>query len=419
MKRILAAIVVPPHLSVSGAVRAAEQLSDVLAADCDMTVASMMNGAAAEPPLAGPGRVRRIAVKTWKPPMVPWSRLPNRYSTLFYRSDLPALVAGGGYDLVHLHNPMPGLELERTAKACLAAGVPYVISTHGFNEIANGARIYGFDLVRSLAWRQLAAAPVARVVRQAAAVFALSPADFGIVRSMGYSGEISVVGNGVPMPAAADEAADRMLLARLGIPAMRSPGQISCMFLANHTPNKGLPDLLAAFSQLECPYLLMVGGERRSGIDYDRHIRACRPGQQIVITGRLTDEEVAALFRRSDVFVFPTLADTFPLVVLEAMSHGVPVLASRVGGIPHQLGDHCGILVPPGDAGSLAAALTALAREPGQLARMGNLARARVAAEFSWKHAAEQALMGYERVLGARQLPTNPTISVAEPANAD
>jgi hypothetical protein len=50
---------------------------------------------------------------------------------------------------------------------------------------------------------------------------------------------------------------------------------------------------------------------------------------------------------------------------------------------------------------------------------MGNLARARVAAEFSWKHAAEQALMGYERVLGARQLPTNPTISVAEPANAD
>jgi glycosyltransferase involved in cell wall biosynthesis len=101
------------------------------------------------------------------------------------------------------------------------------------------------------------------------------------------------------------------------------------------------------------------------------------------------------------------------------MSHGVPVLASRVGGIPHQLGDHCGILVPPGDAGSLAAALTALAREPGQLARMGNLARARVVAEFSWKHAAEQALMGYERVLGARQLPTNPAISVAEPANAD
>lgn len=419
MRRILAAVVVPPHLSVSGGARAAEQLSAALAPYCDMTVASMMNGAGVGTPSAGPGQIHRIAVGTWRPPIVPWSRLPNRYSTLFYRSDLPALVSCGGYDLVHLHNPMPALELERTAQACRASGIPYVISTHGFNEVANGARIYGFDPVRSLVWRRLAAAPVARAVRRAAAIFALSPADFDIVRSMGYTGEILVVGNGVPVPAPSDEATDRLLLDRLGIPATRDPRQISCMFLANHTPNKGLPDLLAAFSMLECPYLLVVGGEKRDSVDYDRHIHACRPGQQIIITGRLTDKEVAALFRRSDLFVFPTLADTFPLVVLEAMSHGVPVLASRVGGIPHQVDDRCGALVPPGDAEALAAAVAALAREPSRLAEMGRNAHARVVAEFSWERAAEQALAGYERVLGARRTQASTAGLMAEPAGVE
>jgi glycosyltransferase involved in cell wall biosynthesis len=364
----------------------------------------MMNGASAGEMPVGPRHIRRLEVRTWSPPLVPWSRLPNRYSTLFYRSNLPDLVSNGRYDLVHLHNPMPALELQRTAKACLASGIPYVISTHGFNEVANGARIYGFDRVRSLIWRRLVVAPVARVVSRAAAVFALSQADFEIVRGMGYRGEIPVVPNGVPMPPPADPSADGAILGRLGIPATRDPQQISCMFLANHTPNKGLPDLLAAFARLECPYMLVVGGERRGNIDYDRYIQNCRPGQRIIVTGRLEDEAIAALFRRSDLFVFPTLADTFPLVVLEAMSHGVPVLASRVGGIPHQIDDRCGVLISPGDVGGLAATIAALAKEPGRLAEMGRNARIRVAAEFSWERAAELALAGYQHVLGASRM---------------
>ena len=91
MSRVLAAIVVPPHLSVSGGARAAEQLSAALAPRCDMTVASMMNGASAGEMPVGPRHIRRLEVRTWSPPLVPWSRLPNRYSTLFYRSNLPDL----------------------------------------------------------------------------------------------------------------------------------------------------------------------------------------------------------------------------------------------------------------------------------------------------------------------------------------
>jgi glycosyltransferase involved in cell wall biosynthesis len=145
-----------------------------------------------------------------------------------------------------------------------------------------------------------------------------------------------------------------------------------------------------------------VGGEKRSDVDYDAYVRSCRAGQKIIVTGRLADGEVAAALRRSDLFVFPTLADTFPLVVLEAMAHGVPVLASRVGGIPHQLDEECGVLVEPRDAAGLAAAVDRLADQPERLQAMGRHARARAAQQFTWAKAAEDAAAGYRRILQAQ-----------------
>lgn len=402
MIKVLAAVVVPPHLSMSGGARAAERLSAALASDCDMTVASMMK-ADVLGDIPGAANVKRMDVRSVLPPVLPWSQLPNRYSTLFYRSNIPHMVASGKYDLVHIHNPMPALEMERVARACVAKRVPYVVTTHGFNEVWNGGQVYGFDFAKRMMWKTLVQDPVARVVKRADGMFALSPADFPIIRGMGFMGdEMSVVTNGVDMPATSDPASDAKLLEELGIPAERTPGQITCMFLANHTPNKGLPVLLEAFAALERPYLLIVGGEKRGDVDYDSYVRRCRPGQRIVITGRLKDAEVGPIFRRSDLFVFPTLADTLPLVVLEAMAHGVPVLASRVGGIPHQIDEATGVLVEPGDAQALKAAVDALADQPVRLAQMGRKARERVAERFSWSFAAKEALAGYERVLRAR-----------------
>lgn len=396
--RVLAAVIVPPHLTVSGGARAAEQLSAALAPHCEITVASMMNGAGAglDPAGAAP---RRLGVRSWLPPVLSWSRVPSRYATPFYRSDIPRLLRAGTYDLLHLHNPMPALEFARVARTARTAAIPYVISTHGFNEIANGARIYGFDALRALAWQRLVVEPVSRTVRGAAGIFALSPADLDIVGAMGFRGEVRIVPNGVPLPARPAPGADARALASVGIAAPLAQAPLRCLFLANHTPNKGLPDLLEAFSRLAMPFTLVVGGERRDGIDYARHIRACRPGQRIIVTGRLSDAEVGALFRWASLFVFPTLADTFPLVVLEAMSHGVPVLATRVGGIPHQIAGGCGELVPPGDTGALVAAVERLARDPHGLAEMGRRARRRVAEEFSWGRAAELALEGYRAAL--------------------
>ncbi|RXF70988.1 glycosyltransferase family 1 protein [Hansschlegelia zhihuaiae] len=398
--RILSAIIVPPHLSASGAARAGEELSAALTAHCDVTVANMMKSV---PPLSPWGRpARRAPVATSLPPLAPWSRLPQRFSTLFYRSNIPDLIAMGGYDLVHLHNPMPALELERAARACRARRIPYVISTHGFNEVANGERIHDFGPVRRLVWRRYAVEPVRRAVAGAAAVLTLSPADEPIVRAMGFRGRTIVVSNGVARPPASDPHDDARICASLGVPPVREPGQITCMFLANHTPNKGLPVLFQAFAKLKRPCLLIVGGETRTCVDYEAVKRACGPGRQVVVTGRLHDDALGALFRRSDLFVFPTLADTFPLVVLEAMAHGLPVVASDVGGIPHEIDAGSGVLVPPGQALALARIIDRLAAQPDRLRAMGDCARRRVQSEFSWEKAAERAFAGYETTLAER-----------------
>ncbi len=397
--RVLAAIVIPPHMSASGAVRAGERLSAELSRHCDVTVASMMNGKAIDRRIKDIGSVERLEIRSRLPPLLPWSRIPQGYGTPFYSSDIPEIVRRERFDLVHIHNPMPGLEMERVGKACRQRGIPYVISTHGYNEIANGEAIHRFSVARRLAWRTLVSDPVRRVTANADGVFALSPADVAIVRRMGFEGEISIVTNGVDLPPENASATDEAALHRYAIPRRGEDDVPTFMFLANHTPNKGLPVLLEAFRGVHSPYRLILGGEQRGGIDYDGARKACGPGQEIIVTGRLEDEEVSALLRRSDLFVFPTLADTLPLVVLEAMAHGKPVLASRVGGIPFQLDGESGVLVPPGDPAVLAAEIERLARSPDRLAEMGRHARARVEAHFTWPIAAQQALAGYERVL--------------------
>jgi glycosyltransferase involved in cell wall biosynthesis len=401
MSRVLAAIVVPPHLTVSGGAKAGEELSRALGGFCDMSVASMLGDG--ERLNEDRNTVHHVPVHSSLPFGLSSDRLPRRFKTLFYRSDIPAIVRRGGYDLVHLHNPMPALEMARIARACTAAGVPYVVSTHGFNEVVNGLKIYGFGPLRRAVWRHLVLRPVREVVSGAAEIFALSPADLPLLVALGHRADnVTVVSNGVKRPAAGNPQEDARILTRLGVASRLAGSPPTFLFLANHTPNKGLNILFDALKQLKQPFQVILGGERRPDVPYDAAIAACKPGQSVVVTDRLSDAAVAACFRRADGFIFPTLADTFPLVVLEAMAHGLPVIASKVGGIPYQLAEDCGILVEPGNASALARALSRLIDNPALGASLAAAGQARVASEFTWERAAAVAFSRYQRVLSLR-----------------
>ncbi len=399
--RVLAAVVVPPHLSVSGASRAAERLSEQLARFDDVTIDIANMGVQPTGGVAMGGGVvpRRLPVKVWNP--LSWTSrfLPNRYRTLLYRSDLPRKVAHGGYDLVHLHNPTPSLEMKRVARAARRAGVPYVISTHGFVEIADGPVINQMGRAQRAVWSVFVDRPVRWSVRHATRMLLLSPADGPVVdRLDGAAVPTSIVSNGVEVPDVDAGRDDATHLDRVGVG--EGADGLRAFFLANHTPNKGVDVLLDAFTTLDRPFTLVVGGDQREVIDYDDYASRCGPGQRIVYPGRLSDDEVGALFRWADLFVFPTRADTLPLVVLEAMAHGTPVVASAVGGIPFELEGGCGLLVPPGDVEALRSAITELDDDRERLAEMAVAARDRVLEHFTWPSAGAAARRAYGIVLG-------------------
>jgi glycosyltransferase involved in cell wall biosynthesis len=91
-----------------------------------------------------------------------------------------------------------------------------------------------------------------------------------------------------------------------------------------------------------------------------------------------------ALFRTHDVFVFPTLADAFPLVVLEAMQAGLPVVSSDEGAIPDMVLDgETGFVVPPGDVTAVADRLARLLRDGALRRRLGERGRARYREHFT------------------------------------
>jgi glycosyltransferase involved in cell wall biosynthesis len=169
------------------------------------------------------------------------------------------------------------------------------------------------------------------------------------------------------------------LTAERPLPARR-PGVARVVFLGQLVERKGLDVLLRAFAAVQRPAdLLLVGGDwsapgfpqsvrriaREAGIEDRVHFENHRP-------------DVGAVLATADVFVLPSLSDARPRSIIEAMSLGIPVVASDVGGIPSLVAHgETGYLVPPGDAAGLAAALERLIGSEELRKRLGDGARAK------------------------------------------
>jgi glycosyltransferase involved in cell wall biosynthesis len=147
----------------------------------------------------------------------------------------------------------------------------------------------------------------------------------------------------------------------------RAAGPLRVLFVGNEVERKGLGTLVEAVRRLDGAAALdVVSSDPVEGEELVRVHRGVTAGS----------EELRRLYASADVLALPTRADAVPWVVLEAMAAGLPVVASRVGAIPELLGDG-GLLVEPGDADGLAAALRDLS-DPVHRARLGEAARARV-----------------------------------------
>jgi glycosyltransferase involved in cell wall biosynthesis len=156
---------------------------------------------------------------------------------------------------------------------------------------------------------------------------------------------------------------------------------------------KNVGRLIDAFETMPHPWKLVLAGSAGYGAE---EIIA-RAGDRVQITGYLSDVELANLYRRASIFAFPSLDEGFGIPVLEAMSHGVPVIASRTSALPEVCGD-AAILVDPWNTHELGSELNRLASEPE--VRKNYIARGLARAmQFSWDAAVEKTWRVYRELL--------------------
>ena len=144
--------------------------------------------------------------------------------------------------------------------------------------------------------------------------------------------------------------------------------------------------------------LLVVGdGAERAALE--RLARELGLSERVIFAGAQRPERMPAYIAAADVLLFPTeLNEALPLILLQGMACGLPVIASRTGAIPDVIdrpGDS-GLLVPPGDARALAATAATVYRDKGLRRRLGRAARHRVLAEYTMERMTERTLAVYE-----------------------
>ncbi|MEO1773398.1 MAG: glycosyltransferase [Pseudomonadota bacterium] len=260
--------------------------------------------------------------------------------------------------VVHLHNHFGNSSCSVAVLAAEMAGVPYSYTAHGPMEFFAPEH-----------WR------IDLKVARAAFVAAIS--HFARAQCMIF----------------ADQAHwDRIKIVHCAVEPERyakapPPSGKALLFVGRLSAIKGVALLLravAALAETHPDLTLTLVGDGPEAPGLKAEAEALGIADRVTFTGYLSQDEVAERLAATDVFVLPSFAEGVPVVLMEAMAAGRPVIAPQVAGVP-ELVEHgvSGFLVPPGDLKRLTGSIDALIRRPEVCVDMGEEGRRRVRAAFS------------------------------------
>lgn len=306
---------------------------------------SRWRGPAGEPPRLQHARASDFTF--WYPPRIGRSL----HGLSWYASLLAqhgARLGRQGYDLLLASWGYP--DAVGTRWLARRLGLPYVVKVHGSD--------LNTQATSGLRRRQLASA-----LRDARAVVAVSAALGDKAVELGVPGErVHVIYNGVDAELfrPGDRASARRML---GLP---ESGPL-ILYAGNLKPGKGCVDLLEAFASatgMPADVRLAFVGEGPARPTLARRLVEAGLEGRVLLAGARPHAELSRWMQAADLLCLPSHAEGVPNVVLEAMSCGLPVVATRVGGIPEVLPAQAGAMVPPRDVPALARALVeCLARD--------------------------------------------------------
>jgi glycosyltransferase involved in cell wall biosynthesis len=272
-------------------------------------------------------------------------------------------------DIVHLHDPGPG---SLGAIAAKAAGVERVVySDHTIHRL----RPWRYRAARSLTARL----PTVNVAVSRAVARSLHR-DAGVPRA-----RIVVIRNGTDLAPEAD------------LPD--GAGEPRLLYVANLWPWKGHGCFIEAIGRLVAegiPVTAEFAGEGEMRRPLEEMLRSTGLERRVRLLGRVDDPWEDP----PDLYVHPSAQDGLPLALLEAMMRGLPVIASRIAGIPEVVRDgENGWLVPPNDPEALAVAIAAAVADPERARRLGRAGRATVMSDWLVDRMIQGHMDLYERVL--------------------
>jgi glycosyltransferase involved in cell wall biosynthesis len=298
------------------------------------------------------------------------------------------LIASERYHLVHYFFGLPSgvLSLYSFGKH----RIPYIVSLRGSD-------VPGYDSTdRPLVFtHQLLASVNRRIWRHAMSVVANSAALRDLAAAFEPTIPFQIVPNAV---------IDESALAARTAPA---GSQVQLLCVARLIERKGLGVLLTAMSKLTHQNVMLhiVGGGRDEQ-QLRRMAQDIGVADKITFHGSLPHERVMNMYRTCDIFVLPTLSESCSMALLEAMSMGLPVVTTRVGGNPFLIQDgKNGMLVAPGDVAELVEALDMLIHDPARRHGIGNANMRKIADEFTWSINAERYEGVYRQALATTAHP--------------
>jgi glycosyltransferase involved in cell wall biosynthesis len=283
-------------------------------------------------------------------------------------------------DVIHYHAVGPAL----LSWVPRLAGVPTVVTVHGRD------------------WQRPKWGGVASAALRAGEWMAMHAPDETIVVSRSLAHELSAkhgrparyIPNGITL----EESEDPTILAELGV----EPGEY-VLFASRLVPEKGAHYLAEAWLEQRTDMRLVMAGDSSFSSDYVEGLRTtCRRGEgRIVLPGYVYGPRLAALFRHAALFVLPSDLEGLPIVLLEALGYGVPVLASD---IPPNLEvlDGRGRTFRAGSAHDLGRQLGSALGDLPALQEEATRSAASVVAAYDWDEVTRQTMSVYEGLAARR-----------------